>query len=225
MPLSIRLLPYEDADGPHNMAADEVMLEGAIAGVAAMRLYGWKPATLSLGYFQRHSERLRDPRLASMPWVRRPTGGGAIVHDHDLTYAMALPELLRRGRTPSGWHEHIHAALARVLQEQQVAAEMQGGARRPATELDFLCFAVPQPGDIVAAGIKIVGGAQRVKHGALLQHGSVQVRGLDADRVANALLAELGFAAAAGDWTPDERSRIEELSQERYATNDWNERR
>ena len=48
----VRVLPFAVADGPHNMAADEVLLEGALAGVASLRCYGWTTPTVSLGYFQ-----------------------------------------------------------------------------------------------------------------------------------------------------------------------------
>ncbi len=88
---AVRLLPFATADGPHNMAADESLLEAAIAGAASLRFYGWSVPTLSLGYFQPQSVRLADSRLTGLPWVRRPTGGAALVHHHELTYAVALP--------------------------------------------------------------------------------------------------------------------------------------
>jgi len=65
-----RLLPHVAADGPHNMAADEVLLESAAAGVASLRFYDWSEPTVSLGYFQP-----RGARLAGLPYVRRPSGG------------------------------------------------------------------------------------------------------------------------------------------------------
>ena len=56
----IRLLPYSEADGPHNMAADETLLESAVRGLASLRFYGWSPPTLSLGYFQPERSRLEE---------------------------------------------------------------------------------------------------------------------------------------------------------------------
>ena len=61
---TIRLLPLEIADGPSNMAADEMLLESAAQGVASLRFYGWSEATVSLGYFQPAAARLADPLLA-----------------------------------------------------------------------------------------------------------------------------------------------------------------
>src|SRR5205814_9219218 len=86
-----RLLPYAVADGPHNMAADEVLLESAAAGIASLRFYGWSEATLSLGYFQPERLRHEDERLTGLPYVRRPSGGATLVHHHEVTYALALP--------------------------------------------------------------------------------------------------------------------------------------
>ena len=73
---TIELLPYEIAPGPHNMAADETMLESAAQGRALLRFYGWTTATVSLGYFQSHKIREQDSLLTPLPFVRRPTGGG-----------------------------------------------------------------------------------------------------------------------------------------------------
>src|SRR5688572_1794984 len=79
-------------DGPTNMAIDEALLETVAAGAlpAVLRFYRWTPATLSLGYFQGY--RLREEHSASRnsPIVRRASGGGAIMHDHELTYSIVL---------------------------------------------------------------------------------------------------------------------------------------
>ncbi len=225
--VAVRLLPFVVADGPHQMAADEVMLESAMAGVASLRVYIWDPPTLSLGYFQRHEDRTRDPRLAALAWIRRTTGGGAIIHEGDLTYAIALPRSVRLSRTPAEWHEHIHTGLARVLAEFEVKAEMVGGQRLPQADLHFLCFAVPQPGDVVLAGQKIAGGAQRVRAGALLQHGSIQVPGLvsQSERFSLELALALGWEPKPGEWTSSERARINQLAAEKYAQDHWNKKR
>src|SRR5437868_10093883 len=89
--VACRLLRFARADGPHNMAADEVLLESAVAGMASLRFYGWSAPTVSLGYFQPERMRRADERLARLAYVRRPTGGGALVHHHEVTYALALP--------------------------------------------------------------------------------------------------------------------------------------
>jgi lipoate-protein ligase A len=225
--IAIRLLPFSVADGPRNMAADEVMLEAAIAGTASLRFYTWDPPTVSLGYFQKHEERLRNPQLARLPFVRRATGGGAIVHDHDLTYAIALPAALRRGRSPAEWHCRIHHVLARLLQQREMPVEVVGGERLRQGDLDYACFAVPQPGDVILHGRKVIGGAQRIRAGALLQHGSIQIPDLRAvpGELAEAFAAELGLDGVADDRTALERLRLEELVKEKYVRDAWNRKR
>jgi lipoate-protein ligase A len=224
---TIRGLPLLVAPGPEQMAADEVMLETAVDGVASIRVYTWEPATLSLGYFQKHEERLADPRLAAMPWVRRPTGGGAIIHDQDLTYAIALPKSWLGGLAPACWHDRIHDALTRILQRWHVAASLATGQRPAPAELGYLCFAVPQPGDVLLEGTKIIGGAQRLRAGALMQHGSMQYPPLRAH--ATQLPAEiatlLGWQVESCDWTAEERLRIEALAATKYGTVAWNQKR
>src|SRR5947209_7385013 len=87
-----RYLPFTSADGVHNMAADDVLLQTAAEqGIATLRFYGWTEATVSLGYFQPASARRQHAPLLQLPWVRRPSGGKALVHHHELTYALALP--------------------------------------------------------------------------------------------------------------------------------------
>lgn len=220
----MELLPEVSADGPRQMAADEVMLERAIAGQASLRFYTWSPPTVSLGYFQKHAERLADAQLAAYPWVRRCTGGGAIIHDRDLTYAFALPAGARTHESPQGTHNRFHEALAKVLSAWRISAAVKVGPRRRQEELGFRCFAVPQPGDVVLGEQKIIGGAQRVRQGALLQHGSIQVPELipGAARLAERLADVLGWKLNPTGWSTQDRQRIDELARTRYSQPAWN---
>src|SRR5436190_9111559 len=93
-----RLLPFAVASGATNMAADEVLLESAAAGVASLRFYGWEQPTLSLGYFQPERLRHQNESLRTLPYVRRPSGGATLVHHHEVTYALALP-------AAQAWHD------------------------------------------------------------------------------------------------------------------------
>jgi lipoate-protein ligase A len=223
----IRWLPFSSSDGPHHMAADEVLLESAVRGVASIRVYVWNPPTVSLGYFQRSEERLRDPHLARYPWVRRATGGGAIIHDGDLTYAIALPSSWLGGLAPACWHDRIHHVLAGILRKRHIPAEVAEGPRPQPEQLRYLCFAVPQPGDVLLDGVKIIGGAQRIRHGALMQHGSMQHARLRewADILPRDIAEALGWQAEPASWTADELARIDQLAREKYSSDSWNRRR
>ena len=181
-----RLLPYAVADGPQNMAADEVLLESAAAGVASLRFYGWSQATLSLGYFQPHRLRLEDARLAALPYVRRPTGGDALVHHHELTYAIGLPagsHWQPPGARASSSLSRMHDIIAGALGSLGVAVGAHGdvGKKRDTrSELLLsprsggpLCFEHLTPGDLLIGSAKVVGSSQRRQRGALLQHGGI----------------------------------------------------
>lgn len=240
----VRILPFSLADGPHNMAADEVLLESAHAGIASLRFYRWSAATVSLGYFQPHHARQHDERLANLPYVRRPTGGGALVHHHELTYALAMPSGSRLQSSGHGsWLCRMHTIIAEGLAELDVKPDTVSH-EQPAPNL--LCFHHLTPGDLVLNSAKVVGSAQRRQRGALLQHGSILlaasphtptlpgIREFTGRTVAipdlataleRAFVAETGWTLKAGDWTPSEHARIGELVRIKYGQSVWNQKR
>src|SRR5438128_693140 len=137
-----RLMPFTSAGGPWHMAADEVLLETAIAGTASLRFYRWSTPTLSLGYFQPAAARfadarLADARLADLPWVRRSTGGEALVHDRELTYALALPAGPRWQIRTQSWIERLHQVIQAALAELGIDSCL---ASREVRAGPFLCF-------------------------------------------------------------------------------------
>src|SRR5712692_4618360 len=113
--ITCRVMPFAESDGPGNMAADQTLLETAATGVTSLRFYGWTKATLSLGYFQPAALRLADPLLAQLPFVRRPTGGEALVHHHELTYALALPAGSPWQRRGESWIQRMHGIIRIAL--------------------------------------------------------------------------------------------------------------
>jgi lipoate-protein ligase A len=159
------------------MALDEAMLEAAARGGSAyLRFYRWSEPTLSLGYFQRIAEVRSDPRWNGRPVVRRPTGGGAIWHHRELTYAIAVPPSSRLVRPNTTLYQSVHGAIAGLLVELGIPARRRGedeAVRANEAERPLLCFTGRDPEDIVGMGHKLVGSAQRRRGGAVLQHGSV----------------------------------------------------
>jgi lipoate-protein ligase A len=240
----IRLLPYAEVDGPHNMSADEVLLHSAASGVASLRFYGWSAATLSLGYFQPESLRHTDPRLASLPFVRRPSGGEALVHHHELTYALALPAGMP-WQTKESWTCRMHHILIDTLSRLGVKALScpPEGERRLN---NFLCFQHFTPGDLLIGSAKVVGSAQRRQRGALLQHGGILLaqspytpalpgirelsgRELSVREVRATILGafthQTGWSVVDGDWTEAERQHIADLAAMKYSQDTWNRKR
>ena len=246
MPPTLRLLSFEAADGPSNMAADEALLESASdRGVASFRFYTWTEPTLSLGYFQPAAGREQVPDLGRIAWVRRSTGGAGIVHHHELTYALALPAELVRQSSDS-WICRVHYALRDVLADAGVRSHVVV-CREERKLGPVLCFLHQTPGDLLIDGSKVAGSAQRKWKGALLQHGSLLLArsefatalpGINdfagagrfapsqlADQLARQLGAETGWKIEPGDWSADERARIPVIRAEKYANAAWNEKR
>jgi len=239
-----RLLPFEVSAGPWNMAADEVLLDSAVAGQASLRFYGWSEATLSLGYFQAEAQRRLDPRLAGLPFVRRPSGGAALVHHHELTYALALPAG-PPWQSRESWLLRMHAVVAAALATRGIAARPCASDEEQ-RHGDVLCFLHHTPGDLRIGWAKVAGSAQRKTRGALLQHGGIllaasphapQLTGiaeltgqrLTPAEVRTAVVEQLarqtGFCIDSADWTADERRHIAERCAARYAQPAWNHKR
>lgn len=240
-----RLLPFHVASGAWNMAADETLLEAAAAGTASLRFYGWSQPTLSLGYFQASTTARAYPRLGELAWVRRPSGGAALVHHLEVTYALALPAGSLWQRRGESWLCRMHTVLAEALATFGVKAASCGD-RQEHNRGDVLCFLHQTPSDLLIDGNKVAGSAQRKQRGALMQHGSIlfaaspftpQLPGiheltgltLSAETLSAAVVEQLtkqsGWQFAASDWSPRERQRIEDLATRKYAQSAWNSKR
>jgi lipoate-protein ligase A len=228
------------------MAADQAMLETAgERGVASLRFYTWTKPTLTLGYFQPAAVREEIPNLESLPWVRRSTGGAAIVHHRELTYAFALPSSVEWKSTES-WICRFHYLVREVLEDVGVSSRLVlCGEERKLGEV--LCFLHQTPGDLLVDGSKVAGSAQRKLRGSLLQHGSLLLRksefapmlpgmedlaGRDlftpqelAERLSVRFASNAKAKIEAGDWTSAENDRIAEIGARKYANREWNFKR
>jgi lipoyl(octanoyl) transferase len=182
------------------MAVDEaILIDAADNGIATLRFYGWSEPTLSLGYFQTYDARQFHAASRECAIVRRQTGGGAILHDRELTYSLALPAAHPLARNALCLYQCVHEALIATLQPL-LDAQSPGWTLRVRAEAsdlqcetEFLCFKRRAPGDVVlarpssdhelsqsttahdsiTADWKVLGSAQRRQRGALLQHGSL----------------------------------------------------
>ena len=198
---TLRWITDASLDGPANMARDEALLTRVGAGQAppTLRFYYWDPPTISLGYFQTYADyESLAPPAGRLAVVRRQTGGGAILHDRELTYSLALPlghPLLRThpaalseisgcGEPPTGnglpnaasLYRHVHSAAAELL--ACLGVPVTFGPNDPghsAQRGPFFCFERHAGFDLLAEGRKIMGSAQRRTPAAILQHGSLML--------------------------------------------------
>ena len=168
----LRLLDDTAAAPAWNMAVDEALL--TLAAEPTLRLYGWAPHAVSLGYFQRLADFADLP--AGTPIVRRLTGGGAIHHGEELTFALVLDaELLPRAVAASYalLHDAVIAALAELSVPCVRLVQGHGQSARPTNRW---CFADAGRDDLVTARGKLLGSAQRRvqrPRPRVLHHGSL----------------------------------------------------
>ena len=246
-----RLIPLVTADAAENMAIDQSILDSvSISGVPVLRFYQWSEATLSMGYFQRF--RTRSEHAASFPirCVRRATGGGAIVHDQELTYSICLPVEPGKAWGRDTLYQQTHQAIADALAcfgVHAVPFRLSGACIRTKEENSrFLCFQRRTEEDLVVSGYKVLGSAQRKTRTAVLQHGSLLIH---ASRYApelpgigelqsfsipvQQLIEKIVINLSAGlnlDWnegelTDHEKQMASKISQERFTNAAWTMRR
>ena len=158
------------------MARDEGLMERARAtGEAVFSVYAWERPTLSLGRNQVAKDRydLDAISSASVDIVRRPTGGRALLHDHELTYSVTAPANDDVSLHDS--YERINRILIRGLQKLGVDVRESHTDSRTPQPGELPCFAEPAEGELVTPAGKLVGSAQVRDDGALLQHGSILI--------------------------------------------------
>jgi lipoate-protein ligase A len=218
--------------------------------IAILRTYGWTEPTLSLGYFQRLAVARAHSRWREVPIVRRLSGGGAIWHHHELTYAVVIPETHPLARPSTNLYRAVHGAIAQALALLGVPAGPRGPVVRSRDfeqGIPFLCFTDTNPEDIVTYGVKIVGSAQRRRGGAVLQHGSIllarsshtpelagvcdvaAVRALPLDEWSERIVAripdKLELSLLAAPMPEEVRARAADLERSRYRDPRWTELR
>jgi lipoate-protein ligase A len=203
------------------MAIDEALLREVRGPV--LRLYAWNVPAVSLGYFQ-PAALVPEGR----PFIRRYTGGGLVDHARDVTYTVVLPRShpWMELSAPESYciiHRGVQAALAAC----GIVSELTPQAS--ATESEA-CFQKPVRFDVMAAGSKLSGAAQRRTREGLLHQGSILLpdpaRNDDLRHIfVEAFSRHLDLVIKPGELTAEESRRADDLEYSRYATEDWNRSR
>ena len=176
-----RLIVERGASGALNMATDEALLTVAEAGeggrfTPTIRLYEWEEPTLTIGYLQKSGPFAE----CGVPFLRRITGGRAVLHDKEITYSIVCHSshrLFVDGISEA--YAVISGCIRKALGDVGIEASGAGalktrpqiGARR--AEAKKSCFHAPARHELLVSGRKLVGSAQRRQKGAFLQHGSI----------------------------------------------------
>ena len=202
-----------------------------------------------VGVYSPDSEHLRNIDL-----VRRPTGGRAVLHDAELTYAVAVPSRALGGARET--YRVLNHALLNAVRSLGTMADIHGDPNESALPLSAgPCFQSPAEGEVTVNGRKLIGSAQARIGGALLQHGSIMISGdqtllstiglstnhhqpatlseqigaVDVERVANAVISSMkrffGGSWLEGEYSADEKRMLIELVECQYSTDQWTWRR
>lgn len=167
-----RLMRDSAATGARNMAIDETLLQSAANSQSTLRFYSWQPHCLSLGRLQKSLPSAVFDGVIGADVVRRPTGGRAVWHAHEITYALAMPldGLPDEARTVSGAYRWLSDGFCAGLRELGLPVHMAAqGVRTQGPN----CFAASASCDFLVEGKKLIGAAQCRRDDALLQHGSL----------------------------------------------------
>ncbi|WP_397539270.1 biotin/lipoate A/B protein ligase family protein [Rummeliibacillus pycnus] len=169
----------------YNMALDEALLHWHSKGLIppVIRFYEWNPATLSIGYFQRAQKDIDFDQLhkLNLGFVRRPTGGRAVLHEHELTYSVIVSENYpNMPKTVTEAYRVISEGLLLGFRNLDLDAyfsvpdseEKRDILKKPKSAV---CFDAPSWYELVVEGKKVAGSAQTRQEGVILQHGSILI--------------------------------------------------
>ncbi|CAM3804402.1 biotin/lipoate A/B protein ligase family protein [Mesobacillus zeae] len=175
-----------------NMALDEALLDWHSNGLIppVIRFYGWDPPTLSIGYFQKYEKEIDMEAVDrhGLGFVRRPTGGRGVLHEHELTYSVIVTE--EHSRMPKTVTEAYRVISEGILKGfRNLGLEAYFAVPRTEEEKSALksprssvCFDAPSWYELVVEGRKVAGSAQTRQKGVILQHGSILLD-LDEDKL------------------------------------------
>lgn len=174
----MRFIDYEVKTGKENMQKDSDLLDEAIQkgyDEPIFRLYGWKPACVSLGRNQK--EDFVDNKLLEkygIDCVRRLTGGRALLHDNELTYSYICPvSSIENGENVTASYKFISGLWIDIFKSLGIELTI-GGAPRHITKNNY-CMSVSTGADLCWNNRKFIGSAQCRKNGYILQHGSILI--------------------------------------------------
>jgi lipoate-protein ligase A len=210
-----------------NMAVDEVLLAHAadLGGMPLVRVYGWDRPAVSIGYAQHVAA---APARDVLAVVRRPTGGGVVWHDRDLTYTAVVPSghpLAELDRLES--YHVFHRAVIRLLAGCGIRGSLVDSAMPAGDRATMQCFVSPTVYDVLWSGGKAAGAAQRRTRDGILHQGSILLAPCNVPREALAVRLRTAMAAEFNvEWC---EYRISEelcavaavLAAEKYDADDW----
>ena len=211
-----------------NMAIDELLLtRSAETGMVILRVYLWDRPSVSIGYVQNY----RAAPAENYTIVRRPTGGGIVFHDIDLTYTVVVPQnhdICKLDRMES--YNVFHQAVLEAAEEFGLKGTLAEAEMAPVDRSTMKCFVTPTRYDVLADNRKIAGSAQRRTRNGILHQGSIALEASSGNWQAmkDALIDgfQRSFMIEFKEFCPKKEFLVEAaiLAEEKYATDEWNHR-
>lgn len=198
MPAVWRYVDTGICSATYNMAVDEAMMATCnTLQQPILRIYGWHEA-VSFGKFSKVHESIDSEQLATgnIEYVRRPTGGGILLHGHDLSYTVLVPKTLLQGRSVKESYEYLCRFLFHFYERLGLKAVFAKDAEVALREHATLCLSANEPHDIMIEGRKMGGNAQWHTRSCVLQHGTVPMI-FDTSRYEGIFHADSGAEQAA----------------------------
>lgn len=220
---------WEDTDrSPYiNMAIDELLLEKSSPDdKPILRIYGWNTPSVSIGYVQS----IGAAPSTGYTIVRRPTGGGVVYHDRDLTYTVVVPaghHINKLDRLES-YHVLHHAVLEALEALGHKDAKLSPDEMPPVDRLTMQCFTTPTRYDVMSDGRKFSGSAQRRTKKGILHQGSISLDASGGDKNLLTKTIISGFMKVLMldfiSFIPDPALLAEAsaLAETKYGTDEWN---
>lgn len=211
-----------------NMAVDELLQDEAmLLGAPVLRFYAWDIPSASFGYSQKPSAVTRTEGLTL---VRRPTGGGVVYHDVDMTYTFAIPagnRLCELNRMDS--YKVIHQPVMDALSALGTGAHLEPDLGIKHDRATLQCFVSPSPNDVMdSAGAKLAGAAQRRTRKGILHQGSVCITTLPPRKIIIDALQKkfeemLAYEYVEFPVREEFIAAASSLAENKYRTREWNE--
>ena len=239
-PVCLRVIKHGQASPFYNMAVDEAIsvLCEENNFVPVLRFYEWHPHSVSIGYFQKVKEiQQKLPTEKKYTIVRRPTGGGTVVHDEDITFSLTVAEKFFCGPVINSYNIINESIINSIDVDDKSMLGLLKSKKSPQSSASSrFCFREPSKYDILWGDRKVGGSAQRRKNKIVLHQSSFFYRkiienscnersSLKSDfeqMITNGISRMLNLPPSKSELLENEVSSAEELFAAKYSLDKWN---
>ncbi|MFC1566476.1 biotin/lipoate A/B protein ligase family protein [bacterium] len=208
----------------YNMALDETLLQN-YTDTPILRFYTWQSKCYTFGYSQRvnkYKAKWQDEKLEA---IRRPTGGGIVKHEQDISYSIICPvDYNEYTQDLDVSYKYFHECIIEGLKKMNIEAELKTDTVKKESK-NYFCFESPVLSDIFYRGKKIVGSAQKRVSGLILQQGSIflpHVEDLEYNALTDGFKNRMNISFDSYVLDHKMQQLVEKLNESKYKKEEWN---